>query len=297
MIRAILASVAVVSLALLAAAGPELAAAGRVLLHPLGDCTLADALDGGWQTVETLKHSDVFFATSRILERDPAGYVCWRTAGGDYWAPEKDYSLFYVMAELELEPYGEGRPDLLAGKTVLDCGAHLGVFTRQALAAGASLVLAVEPGPAQVECLRRTFAREIGAGRVRVVPYGVWDRDGKLDLALGEDASRSSLTGMASGPAVSVPVITIDHLVEEQGLKSVGFIKMDIEGAEPQALTGAAGTLRKFRPALAIAAYHRPDDHRKVLEIVRRANPRYAVTAAGCRVDLGANVPLTMMFE
>jgi FkbM family methyltransferase len=296
-IRSILASAAVVSLALLAAAGPELTAAGKVLLHPLGDCTLREALEGGWQTVETLKHSDVFFTTSRILQRDPAGYVHWRTPGGDYWTPDKDFSLFYVMAELELEPYGEERPDLLRGKTVLDCGAHLGVFTRQALAAGASLVLAIEPGPAQVECLRRTFAREIETGRVRVVPYGVWDRDGKLDLALGSNTSVSSLAGLAGGPIVSVPVTTIDHLAAEAGLNSVGFIKMDIEGAEPQALAGAAETLRKFRPALAIAAYHRPDDHRKVVAIVQKSNPLYRATAVGCRVDLGTSVPLTMMFE
>jgi FkbM family methyltransferase len=37
------------------------------------------------------------------------------------------------------------------------------------------------------------------------------------------------------------------------------LIKMDIEGAEPAALRGAERTLRRHRPGLAIALYHRPE--------------------------------------
>jgi FkbM family methyltransferase len=295
--RGILAAIVLSCLALLLAVGPEVLAAAGVLRRPRDGCTLPAALAGGWQAVETLKHSDLFFTTSRVVERDPAGYVRWRTSAGDYWAPEKDFSLFYVMAELELEPYGEGQPELLRGKVVFDCGAHLGVFTRQALAAGAALVIAVEPGPAQVYCLRKTFAREIDAGRARVEPSGVWDREGKLELAAGRDTAQSSFTGLASGPTISVPVTTIDRLVASAGLKSVDFIKMDIEGAEPQALAGAAATLRTFRPRLAIASYHRPGDDRRVTAIVRKANPIYRPRAVGCRVDLGTSVPLTMMYQ
>jgi len=295
--RRSLATLALLTVALALLASRELAGLFAVVTQPRNGCSLAAAMAGGWHTVETLLHNDVFFLTSRIIDRDPAGYVLWHTAGGDYWAPEKDYSLFYVLAELELEPYAEDRPDALRGRVVLDCGAHLGVFTRQALAAGAAEVIAIEPGPPQVYCLRRTFAKEIAEGRVRVEAKGVWDREGQLDLASGEDTARSSLTGLAGGKVVTVPVITIDRLASELGLTSVGFIKMDIEGAEPQALAGAAGILREQRPRLAIAAYHRPDDHRKILEAVRQANPLYRASQIGCRVDLGVSVPLTLVFE
>jgi len=295
--RRALAILALLAAALVLSAGREVWSLVGVVWQPRDGCSLTGAMEGGWHLVETLLHNDVFFLTSQIIDKDPAGYVLWHTAAGDYWAPEDDYSLFYVLAELELEPYAEGRPDLIRGKVVLDCGAHLGVFTRQALEAGAEQVIAIEPGPPQVYCLRRTFAREIAAGRVRVEAKGVWDREGHLDLATGEDTARSSLTGLASGKVVTVPVTTIDRLASDLGLASVGFIKMDIEGAEPQALAGAARILREQRPALAIAAYHRPDDQRKILAAVREANPGYRASQIGCRVDLGVSVPLTLAFE
>jgi predicted RNA methylase len=60
-----------------------------------------------------------------------------------------------------------------AGAVVLDCGAHVGVYTRRALNEGAAKVIAIEPVPQTVECLRRTFRREIAEGRVVVYQKGV----------------------------------------------------------------------------------------------------------------------------
>ena len=270
--------------------------AGTVF-QPRDGCTLGESVRGAWQAVQTRWRLQSLYKSSAIIKRDAAGYTLWRTPHGDYWAPDKDYSLFLVLAELERNPYGENRHELLYGKVVLDCGAHLGVFTRQALAAGAKLVIAIEPGPPQVQCLRRTFAREIAEGRVAVEPSGVWDEEGSLDLRSGSDTATSSVAGLTQGEAVKVPVTTIDRMVGKLRLGTVGFIKMDIEGAEPEALAGASRTLRESHPALAVAAYHRPGDHRRILGIVTQIDPRYRSAQVGCRVDLGVSVPLTLMFE
>jgi FkbM family methyltransferase len=56
-----------------------------------------------------------------------------------------------------------------------------------------------------------------------------------------------------------VRTITIDDFVQRFSLPRVDFIKMDIEGAESRALTGAADIIRRFRPRLAISAYHSLD--------------------------------------
>jgi hypothetical protein len=55
---------------------------------------------------------------------------------------------------------------------------------------------------------------------------------------------------------IRVGVVGIDEVVKEE---PVTFIKLNIEGAESEALAGARQTILKFRPKLAIAAYHRPD--------------------------------------
>jgi FkbM family methyltransferase len=267
------------------------------LFQPRPGCTITEALEGGRSAVHIRKRLVALSQASRVIERDAAGYVLWHTPLGDFWAPERDPSLFFVLAELELNPYGEKGPDSLRGRVVLDCGAHLGTYTRRALAAGAGLVVAIEPGPQQVYCLRRTFAREIAAGRVRVEPRGVWNQEGELTLHTRDDTGGDSILGPDTGSSEKISVTTVDRLVSDLHLSSVDLIKMDIEGSEPQALSGASKTLKKYKPQLAIASYHTIDEYRRVSEIVLKANPSYRPTPLGCRVDLGYSVPLTMMFN
>ncbi len=53
---------------------------------------------------------------------------------------------------------------------------------------------------------------------------------------------------------------SIDNLVRSNHLQRVDFIKMDIEGAEMDALIGAEQTIRSHRPRLAISVYHSLQD-------------------------------------
>ena len=85
--------------------------------------------------------------------------------------------------------------------------------------------------------------------------------------ALGQDAGFLYLHGSGPGAVVSaepggvsVAVIPIDDYVNAAGLPRVDYIKMDIEGSEPDALEGARDTLHRWRPKLAISLYHRPPD-------------------------------------
>ena len=53
-----------------------------------------------------------------------------------------------------------------------------------------------------------------------------------------------------------IKTISIDDFFEQYNLTKVDFIKMDIEGAELDALIGAKNTLIKCKPKLAISIYH-----------------------------------------
>jgi hypothetical protein len=57
---------------------------------------------------------------------------------------------------------------------------------------------------------------------------------------------------------------------------------MDIEGAEREALKGAADVLRKNRPRLMIAMYHRRDDMDVIPRVIAEANPAYVQICGPC---------------
>ncbi len=66
------------------------------------------------------------------------------------------------------------------------------------------------------------------------------------------------------GSTGSTETQTIDKMVEENDVKRIDLIKMDIEGAEFNALQGAMKTIRRFRPKLAIAIYHDLEDFSRI---------------------------------
>ncbi len=170
------------------------------------------------------------------------------------------------------------------GDVVIDGGAHVGIFTHQALRQGAAKVIAIEPDPGNLHCLRRNFAAEIASGRVVVVPEGLWSRRTTLELFEGvENSGTNSLIWKHAGNKVRVPVTTLDLLVERLELERVNFIKMDIEGAEREALKGAFQTLRRHRPRLMLDTYHRPDDTAILPAILKQAHAGYIATCGPCQ--------------
>jgi FkbM family methyltransferase len=200
----------------------------------------------------------------RLIETDPAGFELIEAEGAKFWIPRRNrLALAEMIGEQEAEVYGAAGRGVRPGDIVLDCGANVGVFTRQALEAGARLVVAIEPAPENLHCLNRNFADEIRAGRVIVHPKGVWDKDDTLTLRTFEDQSGGDSVALkfpGSRPGPTVPLTMIDKLVEELRLERVDFIKMDIEGAERRALAGARRTVERFKPRMAISMEHEPDD-------------------------------------
>ncbi len=73
----------------------------------------------------------------------------------------------------------------------------------------------------------------------------------------------------------TVQIITLDEYVREKNLPRVDFIKLDVEGAELDVLRGAATTIARFKPILAISAYHKLDDFWTLMNFIKTLNPAY----------------------
>jgi FkbM family methyltransferase len=259
-------------------------------------CPLPDAISAIRYTTRQRALYYRLTRESRVIESDPTGFELWQTPLGKFWAPRNDGpSLLFVLAEVEEEPYASPRVRVSQGDVVLDCGAQVGTFTKKALEAGAGRVVCIEPDPKYAVCLRRNYAAEVAAGRVVVAETGVWDKEGQL--VFHEDGATSSFVmHNANLKAMVLPVTTIDKLVPALGLARVDFIKMDIEGAELQALAGAAGTLARFTPKLAIASYHKAEDPTRIPALVHSLNSVYGMESVGCRLDMDQIRPLSMFF-
>jgi len=259
------------------------------LTHRNDGCSLASSLNAHEELLRFTKYKDALNVLSPVIQREPSGFELVNTPRGQYWNSRHEPLMGFLLAEQETEIYGDAIDGVRPGDIVLDCGADIGVYTRTALFRGARLVVAIEPAPASVEALRRTFQREIAEGRVIVYPKGVWDRVDTLDLEVsngGTMSGSSFVTHDERRPSkVKVPLTTIDLLVEDLHLPRVDFIKMDIEGAEKWALRGGTQTIKKFHPRMALSIEHLPDDAYAIPRTVKTIWPDYGFepTAGSCQ--------------
>ncbi len=138
------------------------------------------------------------------------------------------------------------------GGAFLDCGSYDGssAIEYMKFADEECLVYAFEPDKENYQNLTN---RVKDRPNVICLNKGCYSSDGTLSFASNGDMS-SSLH--ESGTDI-VEVTTIDSIVGEE---KVAFIKMDIEGAELEALKGARNVIRQNMPVLAISAYHRQED-------------------------------------
>lgn len=65
----------------------------------------------------------------------------------------------------------------------------------------------------------------------------------------------------------------LDNLIKEK----IDYIKLDIEGAEQEAIKGSKNTIKKYYPILAICIYHKAEDWYKVPQLVLEIEPNYDV--------------------
>lgn len=150
----------------------------------------------------------------------------------------KAYRGSRVWKNQKLDRYSkEGFVEPREGDTIVEVGAFRGEFT-QAVADRAARILAFEPDPYnQWFLLNNTEWYE----NVEVVPIALWDQDSVAKFELGDDSTQSSFINIDSGEtkrSVVVQRSRLDNLKEVLEINKIDYLKMDAEGAEPEAIKG-----------------------------------------------------------
>jgi FkbM family methyltransferase len=108
-----------------------------------------------------------------------------------------------------------------------------------------------------------------GLAHIDLFQKGLWHREEKLFF----DNSLGSASKLSNEGGSFIETVALDDVVNGH----VDFIKLDIEGAEINALKGARQIIIRDKPALAVCVYHKQTDFVKIPELVLGYNPAYRI--------------------
>lgn len=140
----------------------------------------------------------------------------------------------YLLHEVPLRP----------GDWVLDCGANVGEVSMALLRRQPTLnVIAVEPESREADCADLNLFQ----GRPSTVRGVLWNEERVLNFYSAAMTADSSAIEPPNYTEVrQVPATTIDALLARSACSRLRLLKLEAEGAEPEILQGALGTLDKI---------------------------------------------------
>jgi FkbM family methyltransferase len=144
---------------------------------------------------------------------------------------------------------------LAEGDVFYDIGANIGFFSLIAArrVGPAGRVYAFEPVPENAAAISRS-ARLNGFDAVDVFNVAVGSNNGRTELMLARHIGGATLASVGPPPdlrgTIEVEIVTIDTLIAQRGLRPPTLVKVDVEGAELEALTGMVATVRTHRPTV-----------------------------------------------
>lgn len=167
--------------------------------------------------------------------------------GDDYHSFHQIHEIFYVNSYHSLS--------IKSGDFVLDCGAHIGLFTLK-VARQCSHVFSVEPASSNFALLQKNIRLNNLEKKVTPIKKAIAARSGNsVTLYLGRSGATNTINPESSldSNVETVECISVDDLSKEYSLR-FDVIKINVEGAELEVLKGSLETLRYSREV--IMEYH-----------------------------------------
>ena len=260
-------------------------------LRALGCTRIASGSAISWRFNKTLLPFLLYDLPGRLYEQ--ADQVL---SAADLW--EDDASRYEYLAHIRLRAFGDPRYllrpipesyfleevfDAMPNERLLDCGAFDGDTIRAVLARQPDFaaIEAVEADSKSFEKLSR-YVNDLDPAlqsRIRLHRCAVGAKRGTV--CFEDDGSLTSKVLETAGGAI-VDLYTIDELL---GDRPVTMIKMDIEGAEFDALKGARHVIERDTPILAICVYHLQEDLWRLPLLMREMVPSYRMYLKTYRGD------------
>jgi FkbM family methyltransferase len=199
----------------------------------------------------------------RMLPRDMTVPILWGPLRGTKWIVGSQRHACWLGV---YEPHVQRIivQNLRPGGSFYDVGANVGFYTLlAAFRVGGGRVFAFEPVPENVSYLKRHLQLN-GIGNVEVFEMAMSDRAG---MASFQQEPTRAMGRLQPGGNLLVAMSSLDLLLQQQTIAPPAFIKMDIEGAEFEALWGAKDCLGKYKPKLLLAT-HGKEIHRRCCELL-----------------------------
>jgi FkbM family methyltransferase len=171
----------------------------------------------------------------------------------------------YFPSDYENENFDFLKKHIKKGDNILDIGAHIGLFSVIAaqLTGSEGKVFAFEPSTETNTLLKQTISINHLDSIIEPHAEAMGAISGKTTFfvsAVKGDNSNSLVSYKDDRQLfpLEVDMNCIDDFVKNNNIRSLSFIKIDVEGAEYDALSGAQNTLKHLRPVCIVAIHPEP---------------------------------------
>ncbi len=165
-------------------------------------------------------------------------------------------ALYPIVADFD---YYQHAYKVKAEDIVIDAGAncgHLSVFFSKIVGPNGK-VFAFEPDKFNIARIHTNIGlNQDLADNIVIQDLLLWDTNEFIDFYEAGTVGSSAVWMPDAEHCVKKQAVTIDSWVENNAIQKLDFIKMDIEGAEIEALDGCVATIKSLKPNFAIASYH-----------------------------------------
>lgn len=187
------------------------------------------------------------------------------------------YNPMGIIINFDIEQYRYTNiVNAVSGDTVIDCGSCYGdtaLYFSEKTKGGE--VYSFEFMPENIEVFEKNMSLNPKyKENIHLIKNAVSDESGKI-LRFRPNGPGTNCIEQNDKYTLETQTMAIDDFVENYKINKVNFIKMDIEGSEEAALKGAINTIRKFKPKLAICAYHKDDDLVVLPQLIKYILPEY----------------------